>query len=190
MKQDERNLPLSTDSAEAARLFDRAVEHYLKYHIDTMSLVGSALAADPDFVMVHCLKGYLLLSRSKPGQQPADRRHSRRRTGQRQCNHTTREAACRRLRRLVGWRTRQILRHLAADPRYHANGSARVAHLRHHVVPPRPDTEDPRTGRPHRATLVTGPARVRHAAMRLGLRTRRDRRLCRRRTCGRCRAGT
>jgi tetratricopeptide (TPR) repeat protein len=66
MKQDERNLPLSTDSAEAAHLFDRAVEHYLKYHIDTMSLVGSALAADPDFVMAHCLKGYLLLAAANP----------------------------------------------------------------------------------------------------------------------------
>src|SRR3954469_6096840 len=66
MKPDERNLPLSTDSAEAAALFDRAVEHYLKYHIDTMSLVGRALAADPDFVMAHCLKGYLLLSAANP----------------------------------------------------------------------------------------------------------------------------
>ena len=66
MKQDERNLPLSTDSAEAVHLFDRAVEHYLKYHIDTMSLVGSALAADPDFVMAHCLKGYLLLTAANP----------------------------------------------------------------------------------------------------------------------------
>ncbi len=66
MKRDERNLPLSTDSTEAASLFDRAVEHYLKYHIDTMPLVGRALAADPDFVMAHCLKGYLLLSAANP----------------------------------------------------------------------------------------------------------------------------
>jgi tetratricopeptide (TPR) repeat protein len=66
MKHDERNLPLSTDSEEAVRLFDRAVEHYLKYHIDTMTLVGSALAADSNFVMAHCLKGYLLLSAANP----------------------------------------------------------------------------------------------------------------------------
>jgi tetratricopeptide (TPR) repeat protein len=66
MKSDERNLPLSTDSAEAVALFDRAVEHYLKFHIDTMSLVGRALAADPGFVMAHCLKGYLLLSTANP----------------------------------------------------------------------------------------------------------------------------
>jgi hypothetical protein len=30
MKPDERGLSLSTDSDEAVRLFDRAVEHYLK----------------------------------------------------------------------------------------------------------------------------------------------------------------
>jgi tetratricopeptide (TPR) repeat protein len=66
MKPDERNLPLSTDSTEAATLFDRAVEHYLKYHIDSMSLVGSAMTADPNFVMAHCLKGYLLLSAANP----------------------------------------------------------------------------------------------------------------------------
>ena len=70
MKRDERNLPLSTDSEDAVRLFDRAVEHYLKYHVDTMSLVGSALAADADFVMAHCLKGYLLLSAANPAHQP------------------------------------------------------------------------------------------------------------------------
>jgi tetratricopeptide (TPR) repeat protein len=66
MKRDERGLPLSTESDEAVRLFDRAVEHYLKYHIDTMSLVAGAIAADPRFVMAHCLKGYLLLSAANP----------------------------------------------------------------------------------------------------------------------------
>jgi uncharacterized protein (DUF736 family) len=66
---DARGLPLSTDSAEAASLFDRAVEHYLKFHADTMALVGQMLAADPHFVMGHCFKGYLLLSASNPAFQ-------------------------------------------------------------------------------------------------------------------------
>jgi tetratricopeptide (TPR) repeat protein len=66
MKHDERGLPLSSDSEEAVRLFDRAVEHYLKYHVDTMPLVNEALAADAGFVMAHCLKGYLLLSAANP----------------------------------------------------------------------------------------------------------------------------
>jgi hypothetical protein len=70
MKQDERGLPLSTDSDEAVELCDRAVEHYLKYHIDTMLLVGRAISADPDFVMAHCLRGYLLLSAANPAHKP------------------------------------------------------------------------------------------------------------------------
>src|SRR5579859_1193346 len=66
MKQDERGLPLSTDSTEAVHSFDRAVEHFLKFHADTMALVGRALAADPGFVMGHCLKAYLLLIAANP----------------------------------------------------------------------------------------------------------------------------
>jgi len=70
MKRDARDLALSTDSAEAAVLFDRAVEHYLKFHADTMALVGRMLVADPHFVMGHCLKGYLLLSAANPLNAP------------------------------------------------------------------------------------------------------------------------
>ncbi|PPQ37115.1 hypothetical protein [Rhodopila globiformis] len=71
MQRDARGLPLSTDSAEAAVLFDRAVEHYLKFHLDTMALVNQALTADPCFVMGHCLKGYLLLAGANPAHRPA-----------------------------------------------------------------------------------------------------------------------
>lgn len=66
MVRDERGLLLSSDSAEAASLFDQAVEHFLKFHADTMALVGRMLAADPHFVMGNCLKGYLLLSAANP----------------------------------------------------------------------------------------------------------------------------
>jgi hypothetical protein len=66
MECDERGLALSTDSADAAALFDRAVEHYLKFHADTPALVGRMLAADPHFALGHCFRGYLLLSASNP----------------------------------------------------------------------------------------------------------------------------
>src|SRR5207302_6127346 len=66
MIADQRGLPLSTDSAEAASLFDRAVEHYLKFHADTPALVGQMFAADRHLVMGLCFKGYLLLSASNP----------------------------------------------------------------------------------------------------------------------------
>lgn len=70
MKRDERNLPVSTDSAEAVALFDRAVEHFLKFHADTMTLVNRALAADPEFAMGHCLKAYLLLLPANRANRP------------------------------------------------------------------------------------------------------------------------
>jgi hypothetical protein len=71
MNRDARGLELSTGSAEAAALFDRAVEHYLKYHLDTMNLVNGALAADPGFVMGHCIRGYLMLGGANPAHRPA-----------------------------------------------------------------------------------------------------------------------
>ena len=71
MIRDERGLPLSTDSAEAATLFDRAVEHFLKYHADVMTLANRMLAVDPEFVMGHCFKGYMLLGTSNPAHRPA-----------------------------------------------------------------------------------------------------------------------
>ena len=71
MQRDARGLQLSTDSAAAAALFDRAVEHFLKYHRDTMSLVGEALTADPGFVMGHCISGYLMLAGANPAHRSA-----------------------------------------------------------------------------------------------------------------------
>ena len=70
MIQDERGLAVSTDSAEAALLFDQAVPHYLKFHADTPALIGQMLAADPKFVLGLCFKGYLLLSASNPAFDP------------------------------------------------------------------------------------------------------------------------
>jgi tetratricopeptide (TPR) repeat protein len=71
MIRDARGLALTTDSNAAAGAFDRAVEHYLKYHADTMQLVNAALAADPGFVMGHCIRGYLMLGGANPAHRPA-----------------------------------------------------------------------------------------------------------------------
>src|SRR5438045_1404246 len=75
MQRDARGLALSTDSAEAAALFDRAVEHYLKFHLDTMALVDQVLAVDPGFVMGHCIKSYLLLIGANSAHRPAIATH-------------------------------------------------------------------------------------------------------------------
>ena len=70
MKRDIRGLDVSTDSDEAVAKYDLAVEHYLKYHQDTMQLVHGALAADPDFLMGHIARGYLMLAGANPAHRP------------------------------------------------------------------------------------------------------------------------
>ncbi len=62
MITDERGLALTTESAEAARHFDTAVTHYVKYKWDTSTWTDKMLAADPGFLMGHCLKGYLTMT--------------------------------------------------------------------------------------------------------------------------------
>lgn len=70
MKRDSRGLDVSTDSDEAVAKYDLAVAHYLKYHLDTMHLVNGALAADPDFLMGHIARGYLMLAGANPAHRP------------------------------------------------------------------------------------------------------------------------
>lgn len=71
MKADIRGLPVSTDSAEAVTALDRAVEHALKFHRDVPSLLAQALAADPDFALAQCFRGYLLSLAANPANRPA-----------------------------------------------------------------------------------------------------------------------
>ncbi len=61
MQRDARGLALSTGSAEAAALFDRAVAEYLEYRKATLATVMEALDADPDFCLAHCFVGYLFM---------------------------------------------------------------------------------------------------------------------------------
>jgi tetratricopeptide (TPR) repeat protein len=61
MHRDARGLALSTDSAEAARLFDRAIAEYLEYRKQTLATAMEALDADPEFCLTHCFIGYLFM---------------------------------------------------------------------------------------------------------------------------------
>jgi tetratricopeptide (TPR) repeat protein len=61
MHRDARGLALSTDSAEAARLFDRAIGEYLEYRKPTLATAMEALDADPEFCLAHCFIGYLFM---------------------------------------------------------------------------------------------------------------------------------
>ena len=62
MVADERGLELTTESAQAARLYDAVVTRYVKYKADTASFTQKMLEADPDFPMGNCLKGYLMMT--------------------------------------------------------------------------------------------------------------------------------
>ncbi|MGD0103931.1 MAG: tetratricopeptide repeat protein [Rhodopila sp.] len=61
MFKDCRGLPLTTVSEQAAAAFDHAIDGYLGYRADMQVRMDALLAADPDFGLAHCLKGYLLL---------------------------------------------------------------------------------------------------------------------------------
>ena len=59
MQYDERGLALTTENAEAVRLFDETLRNNLESRKGTAQSIKSALAADPEFFMGNCLKGYL-----------------------------------------------------------------------------------------------------------------------------------
>jgi len=61
MHHDMHGLPISTASADAAMAFDRAVQGYLKYRADLPARMADLFAADGEFGLAHCLKGYLAL---------------------------------------------------------------------------------------------------------------------------------
>ena len=110
MKQDERGLPLSTDSAEAVTLFDRAVEHFLKFHADTMVLAGRALAGRPRLRHGPLPPGLSAADGRQSRQPGADRRDAGERTRRRRQHHRARTDASRRRRRLAPRIARQLLR--------------------------------------------------------------------------------
>src|SRR5436190_2305502 len=60
MHQDIHGLPIST-SAQGAAAFDRTLLGYLKYRADAGERLADALAADGEFALAHCLKGYFAM---------------------------------------------------------------------------------------------------------------------------------
>jgi hypothetical protein len=101
MKKDERNLPLSTDSAEAVTLFDRAVGAFAS-SVPTPWCWPAALAADPDFVM-DTVSSRTSADRGNPANQAESMRRWRARAGA--AAITTRE---RLIRRREAWQPRPL----------------------------------------------------------------------------------
>lgn len=62
MRQDARGLSMTTDSEAAVAAFDSAVHRSLEFRLDAGEYVAAMLVADPDFVLGHVLKGYMLLA--------------------------------------------------------------------------------------------------------------------------------
>ena len=70
MPHDVHGLPITT-SPEASAAFDRAVLAYLKYKVDAPEHLKRTLAADPEFVLAHCLKGYFAMLAYNQARVPA-----------------------------------------------------------------------------------------------------------------------
>jgi tetratricopeptide (TPR) repeat protein len=70
MQHDMHGLPISTASADAAAAFDHAVLGYMKFRADMAARLGALLAADPEFGLAHCLKGYAAMLSYKQGNVP------------------------------------------------------------------------------------------------------------------------
>lgn len=61
MHQDMHGLPIATASAQAVGAFDHAISGYLKYRADLPGRLAAVFAADGDFGLAHCLKGYFAM---------------------------------------------------------------------------------------------------------------------------------
>lgn len=59
--KDLNGLPISTRSDAAAKAFDRTLRSYAGNRVDMSEHLGAALAADPEFALGHCTKGYLMM---------------------------------------------------------------------------------------------------------------------------------
>jgi tetratricopeptide (TPR) repeat protein len=68
--QDAHGLAISTSSAQAAAGFDRTVAAYLKFRADTPAQMTATLAADPEFGLAHCLRGYFTMLTYKSANLP------------------------------------------------------------------------------------------------------------------------
>ena len=66
MYQDARGLAISAANVEAAQAFDATISAYLRFARNTGQALKASFAADPEFPMAHCLKGYFFQLFSTP----------------------------------------------------------------------------------------------------------------------------
>jgi hypothetical protein len=59
--KDLHGLTISTPSAEAGAAMECALSSFLKFRLDAREHLSRCLAADPEFGLAHCLKGYFAM---------------------------------------------------------------------------------------------------------------------------------
>src|SRR6516225_8866946 len=70
--KDVHGLTVSTSSAEAGAAMEGALSSFLKFRLDAREHLSRSLAADPEFGLAHCLKGYFaMLLYKQAGVAPA-----------------------------------------------------------------------------------------------------------------------
>ena len=74
MFQDDRGLPLTTSSAEAAEEFNKAMLCYHDHKLPLGGHVKAALTADPEFMLAHVMKGYMMMMFGTTGTLPSARK--------------------------------------------------------------------------------------------------------------------
>jgi hypothetical protein len=113
--KDLHGLTISTSSAEAAAAMERALSSFLKFRLDAREHLSRCLAADPEFGLAHCFKGYFaMLLYKQAGVAPAAQ--SARTARALAAKATTREQS--HVEALEAWRRpRPYARGLGNDPR-------------------------------------------------------------------------
>ncbi|MGE0417596.1 MAG: tetratricopeptide repeat protein [Acetobacteraceae bacterium] len=73
MYQDIRGLAVTTASHDAATAFDHVIDGYVRYRADLPQRMAALLAADPEFGLAHCLRGYFAMLSFKQAVVPMAR---------------------------------------------------------------------------------------------------------------------
>src|SRR5215510_1138210 len=70
---DRRGVPVSTDNRDALDRYESAADQFHSYFGKPLATIDEALAADPQFIMGHCLRAGMLFMSSEKGGLPLAR---------------------------------------------------------------------------------------------------------------------
>ena len=70
---DRRDVPVSTDNRDSLARYEAAADQFHSYFGNPLATIDEALAADPHFIMGHCLRAGMLLTSTEKGALPLAR---------------------------------------------------------------------------------------------------------------------